>query len=224
MWRPDFQIEIPLDDPGTTNVDEARDAHFLNWFNQVFPYLSPKDMSTYAYTVRDALDRVDNAEAADYFDRLLTNLEGRNQWDTSRGNYWDVDRLRELRRISNQYFSDISGGSQLGEQEGDAWKIARMLDMLLGLMQPGQTNTPGIWNEDRPMTRRERQAYADQAQLGLGGWGENDPFGAIMRAMLYPTTSSARLNQYITAPASSYYNPQSSNYNYGYSSPRYLGY
>lgn len=219
-WDSNWRVEIP------SGADDAAiaDVHFLNWVNAVLPYLSPSDMANLSQQVANALDGLDSKEAVAYFDPLMKNLNMRSMWPTSPGGYWDVDRLRELRRVSNAYWSGMADDGTTADWEPQGRQIANLLDLILGLDTQNVPGMAGIWPEDRPMTRRERQAYHQKVETGLGGMQGDSPYAAILQSMLYPTTSNPRLNAYIQAPTASQRMPTGNQYSYGWSDPRYLGY
>ena len=139
-------------------------------------------------------------------------------------NMWDRDRLRELRRATNAYFLGQEGGGleDLDEGERYAQDMINLLDMLVGLENPGSgISTPGIWNDDNPMSRRERRQFWDKVNTYAGGVDENDPFGNILMTLLNPTTSNPMLNSYINMPDRSLYGGRGTQRAYGYQNPRY---
>lgn len=218
-WNPDYRVPIP------SGQDEQaiQDAHFLNWFNQMVPYLAPRDMAALSQQVNQAIDSLTNAEAKKYFSNLADAASNRGLWQNSAQDYWDRDRLREVRRMTEQYFSDVAGGKQLREWERYAQDITDLLDLLLGVQATGGSASPtGYWSEDRPMTRRERRGFWDTVNTYLGGVDESDPFANVLMALLSPTTDIPRLSTYIHAPATYMSAPVGTQRTYGYSNPRYL--
>ncbi len=218
-WDPNFKVDVP------SGADEnaIQAAHFLNWINQVMPMMSPADVSNVMQQLSMSLDALDNEKATEYYRKLAKNASTMGMNDTT-ANMWDRDRLRELRRATNAYFLGQEGGGleDLDETERYAQDMINLLDMLVGVENPGSgVSTPGIWDDDNPMSRRERRQFWDKVNTYAGGVDENDPFGNILMTLLNPTTSTPMLNSYINMPDRSLYGGRGTQRAYGWQNPRY---
>ena len=220
-WNPDYRVTVPQGDPSNPAEKAKTDAaNFLNFFNTLVPYLGPSDLGSYAQQVNQALDALDDKTAAEYFRGLARGTSGLGLQGRDLANYYDRDRLREVRAALNQSFGADMGVGQINEMELPVKNVIDLLDMLLGHEATGGgVDSPGIWTDDRPMTRRERQEYWNKANTYLGGVDQNDPFANLIMSILGPTTNTPMLNTYIHAPQR--YAPTGSAYTYGYSNPRY---
>ncbi len=218
-WDPNFKVDVP----SGTDENAIQAAHFLNWINQVMPMMSPADISNVMQQLTMSLDALDNEAATEYFRKLAKNASTMGMDDTS-ANMWDRDRLRELRRATNAYFLGQEGGGleDLDEGERYAQDMINLLDMLVGVEDPSSgISNPGIWDDDNPMSRRERRQFWDKVNTYAGGIDENDPFGNILMTLLNPTTSNPMLNSYINMPDRSLYGGRGTQRAYGWQNPRY---
>lgn len=218
-WNPDYRVTVPQGDPNNPTEKAKTDAaNFLNFFNMLVPYLSPSDLGSYTQQVNQALDALDDMDAAEYFRSLAMGTSSLGMQGRNTADMWDRDRLREARAMLNQGFAGGAGSGtpNIADMEPQVKQALDLLDLILG---NEATGSPGIWRDDRPMTRRERQEYWNKANTYLGGMDENDPFANLIMSILGPTTNTPMLNTYIHAPQR--YAPTGSAYTYGYSNPRY---
>ncbi len=206
-WNPDFHVNIPEVNPNDPTAEsKIQSANYLNWFNQIFPYMSPADRMTYSEQVLMSLDSLDDPEATSYFRNMMragaNAKEG--QWTTTGTDYGDRDRLREILRATMGYAS-IPGanGASPDLNESEKWS-QDAIDLLTALVGggggPGGMNTQGVWSEDRPMSRRERRDFWNLANTYADAHPD-DPFAATLMSMLSPTVSTPQLTTAIGGPA-----------------------
>lgn len=201
---------------------QAQTAAFLSWINAMMPYLSASDRTTYAQQAVTALDAIDDPNAVAYWQGLANQLAPMsNQYNNELNDYWNRERLREMRRANREFWTDYSGGEGTStEWENEGRIINSLLDAILGPQVAGGT-AGSIWDQNGPMSRRERQNYQNTVENYLGGMDEG-AYGALLQSMLYPTVGAPRLNAYFRAPTSSWSAPTGYGYSYASQNPRYI--
>lgn len=216
-YNPNWSITTPV-----SSDEEDSTASFLSWLNAMMPYLSASDRLRYAQQAVTALDPLDDEGSYKYWYGMANQLAPYANTYNNESNYWDRERLRELRRANRDFWTNYSGG----EENATGWELVggivqNMLNSILGTETAGG-NVGSVWDANGPMSRRERRQYQENVNNYLGGLDENT-WGAILESIMYPTTNSPRLNAYFRAP-STYSSYPGSYYSYGYSNPRYVGY
>ena len=222
-WDQDWNFPVPSgDDEG-----QILEANFVNWLNQMMPFLSPRDFALVANNLGNSLDRLElTDEQMQYIQGLGEGTETpMENWNVDVANLWDKERLREMLRATNAlggFFPEevIHPGAAgegvepqpLREGEDVFGDISNLLNDLLD-----------VWQGSGPMSRRERTAYQDQIgafQAGLPQ--EYGMFGDLLGNLLNPYTPTARLSSLVGAPQSFGYNPYGYNRGAGYQNPIYL--
>ncbi len=227
-WDPNFNVDIPIVNPtDPTSESKIQSAHFLNWFNQIIPMMSPADLATYETQLNISLDSLDDPVAAAYFQNMLRAGADKRlgQTPTTGTNYNDRDRLREILRATTGYATAPNEAGNLTDlSKSEKWSqdLINLLTTLVGGGGgPGGANTQGVWNEDRPMNRQERRDFWNRANT----WADSrmalspdDPFTAALMTLLSPTTSTPQLTTAIGGPAQ---NTRGSSTKYAYGNQGY---
>jgi hypothetical protein len=218
-WNPDYRVEVPQGDPNDPVQKAKTDAaNFLNFFNMLVPYLSPGDLSNYTQQVNQALDALDDKTAAEYYRGLARGTSRLGLQGRDVANYWDRDRLAGARDTLSRGFGNDMGVGHINEMELQVKNAIDLLDLILGHEATGGgVDSPGIWTQDQPMTRRQRSEYWNKANTYLGGVDQSDPFANLLMSILGPTTNTPVLNTYIRAPQRG----ASSGYTYGTANAMY---
>ncbi len=223
-WNPDYRVDIPELNPEDPTAESKRQsAMFLNWYNQILPYMSPADRATYGQQVEMSIDSLDSEEAKSYFRNMLRASANakEGQWQTTGTDYNDRDRLREILRATMKEGS-IPGVDGTGPNLNESEKWSQdAIDLLTALVGggggPGGMNTQGVWSEDRPMSRRERRDFWNRANTYADSHPD-DPFANILMSLLSPTVSTPQLTTAIGGPAQ---NTRGSSTRYAYGNQGY---
>ena len=225
LWDPNWKVEIPLVNPNDpTSESKIQSANYLNWFNQILPFLSPADLTTYETQLNVSLDALQDPTASAYFSRMLSAGAGTGlgQRGTAGTNYNDRDRLREILRATVGYATPPDAKTGLPADLSKSEKWAQDLINLLGsLVGPGNSNIEGVWNQDRPMNRVERRDFWNRANTwadSRNALDPNDPFTATLMSLLSPTVSTPQLTTALGGPAQ---NTRGSSTRYAYGNQGY---